>query len=152
MGVRIGGDCNSTACRCRSRSVAGAGGKRRRELTAAGGGVYTHPVTRLACRRLCWCALIVLDVAPLAAHHVIAAKFDTAKKLTLRGPITEIDWANPHAHVFVNVADANGRFVNWAIELESPVDLRRQGWTASTVRIGDVVTVDGIAARDGSTQ
>ena len=103
-------------------------------------------------RWLYGCALIVLGVAPLAAHHVIAAKFDTAKKLTLRGPITAIDWANPHAHVFINVADGNGPIANWAIELESPVDLRRQGWTASTVGIGDVVTVDGIAARDGSKQ
>ena len=48
--------------------------------------------------------------------------------------------------------DRNGRIANWAIELESPVDLRRQGWTANTVSIGDVVTVEGIAARDGSSQ
>ena len=91
-------------------------------------------------------------LAPLAAHHVISAKFDSAKTLTLRGPITAIDWANPHAHLFINVADRNGRMANWAIELESPVDLRRQGWTANTVSVGDVVTVEGIAARDGSNQ
>jgi hypothetical protein len=59
-------------------------------------------------------------VAPRTAHHVIAAKFDSAKTLTLRGPITAVDWANPHAHVFVSVADRNGRIANWAIELESP--------------------------------
>src|SRR6266496_3317565 len=91
-------------------------------------------------------------LAPLAAHHVISAKFDSAKQVTLRGPISAVDWANPHAHVFINVADGNGRIANWAIELESPVDLRRQGWTANTVSIGDVVTVEGIAARDGSKQ
>src|SRR5439155_17941853 len=91
-------------------------------------------------------------LTPLAAHHVISAKFDSAKQVTLRGPIAAVDWANPHAHVFINVADGNGRIANWAIELESPVDLRRQGWTANTVSIGDVVTVEGIAARDGSKQ
>jgi hypothetical protein len=106
-------------------------------------------------RALKWvggCVLAGLGLAPLSAHHVIAAKFDSAKPLTLRGPITAIDWANPHAHLFINVADSNGRIVNWAIELESPVDLRRQGWTANTVSVGDVVTVEGIAARDGSKQ
>jgi len=98
------------------------------------------------------CAAILLGVAPLAAHHAIAAKFDSAKPLTLRGAVTGVDWANPHAHVFVNVAEPGGRITNWAIELESTVDLRRQGWTRNTVSVGDVVTVEGIAARDGSKQ
>ena len=114
--------------------------------------MYTRHVTREAWRWLCGCALLGLGLAPLAAHHVISAKFDSAKTLTLRGPITAVDWANPHAHVFINAADRNGRIANWAIELESPVDLRRQGWTANTVSIGDVVTVEGIGARDGSSQ
>ena len=107
---------------------------------------------RDALRWLSGCVLVGLGLAPLAAHHVISAKFDSAKTLTLRGPITAIDWANPHAHLFINAADRNGRTTNWAIELESPVDLRRQGWTANTVSVGDVVTVEGIAARDGSNQ
>ena len=97
-------------------------------------------------------AAILLAWAPLRAHHVIAAKFDTAKKLTLSGAITEIDWANPHAHIFINVAERDGRATNWAIELESPVDLRREGWSRNAVKVGDVITVEGIAARDGSKQ
>src|SRR5262245_13498007 len=96
--------------------------------------------------------MALLGFVPLAAHHVIAAKFDSAKKVTLRGSVTSIDWANPHAHVFVNVADAAGRVTNWAIELDSTVDLRRAGWARNTVNVGDVVTVEGIAARDGSKQ
>lgn len=95
---------------------------------------------------------ILLGLAPVAAHHEVAAKFDGAKTVTLRGPVTAIDWANPHAHVFVNVAEPGGRITNWAIELESPVDLRRQGWTRNALDVGDVVAVDGIAARDGSKQ
>jgi Family of unknown function (DUF6152) len=97
-------------------------------------------------------AAILLGFTPLTAHHAIGAKFDSTKPLTLRGAITSIDWANPHAHLFINVADAGGRVTNWAIELESPVDLRRQGWTRNTVSAGDVVTVEAIAARDGSKQ
>lgn len=98
------------------------------------------------------CAAMLLGVTPMSAHHAIAAKFDSAKQVTLRGPVTAVDWANPHAHVFVNVAEPGARVTNWAIELESPVDLRRQGWTRNTLSVGDVVTVEGIAARDGSHQ
>ena len=98
------------------------------------------------------CTACLAALAPLAAHHVIGAKFDSDKKVTLRGAVTEVDWANPHAHIFVNVANPNGRPANWAIELESPVDLRREGWKRDTVKVGDVVSVEGIAARDGSLQ
>jgi hypothetical protein len=101
---------------------------------------------------VCGVAVVMLALVPLRAHHVIAAKFDNAKKVTLRGAVTEVDWANPHAHVFINVADPDGHLTNWAIELESPVDLRRQGWKRDTVSVGDVVSVEGIAARDGSKQ
>ena len=114
--------------------------------------MYASPVRCEVPRWLAGCGAILLGLAPLAAHHTVAAKFDSAKKVTLRGSVTAIDWTNPHAHVFVNVAEAGGTITNWAIELESQVDLRRQGWTHDAVSVGDVVTVDGIAARDGSKQ
>jgi hypothetical protein len=109
-------------------------------------------VVREVGRWLAVCGGIVLGLAPLAAHHAVAAKFDSAKKVTLRGSVTAIDWANPHAHVFVNVVEPGRPIANWAIELESPVELRRQGWSRQALNVGDVVTVDGIAARDGSKQ
>jgi uncharacterized protein DUF6152 len=129
-------------------------------MTRAAGGidtsrqpvVYASFVARAFQRWLGGCAAILLGIAPLAAHHLVAAKFDNANPLTLRGPVTAIDWANPHAHVFINVAEPGGGITNWAIELESTVDLRRQGWTRNALSVGDVVTVQGIAARDGSKQ
>ena len=69
-----------------------------------------------------WLALTILIIAtaiPVAAHHAIAAKFDPSKPVTLTGTVVQIDWANPHAHLFVNVNDTRG-ITNWAIELESP--------------------------------
>src|SRR5262245_29826575 len=98
------------------------------------------------------CGAMLLAWAPVTAHHVVAAKFDTAKKVTLRGAVTAIDWANPHVHIFINVAEPAGSVANWAIELESTVDLKRQGWARDVVSVGDVVTVEGLAARDGSKQ
>src|SRR5437870_12636058 len=90
-------------------------------------------------------------VMPLMAHHEILAKFDSAKTRTLNGAVTKMDWVNPHVHVLVNVPD-RARLVNWAVELESPLDLERSGWNRNSLKPGDAVTIQGIRARDGSLQ
>ncbi len=92
-----------------------------------------------------------LAVTPLAAHHAISAKFDPARQTTLTGRVTKVDWANPHVHVLVNVV-SEGRTVNWAVELDSQLDLERSGWDMNSLKPGDAVTVQGPRARDGSTQ
>ena len=74
--------------------------------------------------------VISLLTAPLAAHHPISAKFDPGKTVTLNGIVVGIDWANPHVHLFVNVQDKN-LITNWAIELESPIDLQRTAGAAT---------------------
>src|SRR5262245_44695400 len=96
-------------------------------------------------------AILSSAVVPAAAHHVITAKFDPAKPVTLNGTVVTIDWSNPHVHLFVNVNGA-GTITNWAIELESPIDLQKGGWNRDTLKVGDAVTVQGITARDGSKQ
>ncbi len=95
--------------------------------------------------------IAVLGVSPLLAHHEILAKFDSTKPRTLTGVVTKVDWTNPHVHVLVNVPDG-GRLVNWAVELETPLDLERSGWNRNSLKPGDAVTVQGIRARDGSMQ
>jgi hypothetical protein len=87
-----------------------------------------------------------------AAHHAISAKFDDTKPTTLTGIVTLVDWANPHVHVYVNVKDARGQVLNWAVELESPIDLQQSGWRPDTLQPGDAITVTGILARNGSRQ
>ncbi len=94
---------------------------------------------------------LLLAGARLMAHHEILAKFDDHKPVTLNGIVTLVDWRNPHVHVFMNVADAAGQ-VNWAIELEGPIDLERSGWSRETLRPGDRIRVAGFGARNGSHQ
>jgi len=94
----------------------------------------------------------LLLAAAASAHHAIAAKFDDAKPLRFDGIVSSVDWRNPHVHLFVNVANADGSVQNWAVELESTVLLGKSGWSHDTLRPGDAVTVDGIAARDGTRQ
>src|SRR5437763_1331719 len=97
-----------------------------------------------------WLALI-LSPAPGVAHHAIVAKFDESKPVTVEGAISLVDWKNPHVHLFMDVRRADG-IDRWAIELESRVDLVRSGWSRESLRPGDAIKVQGIAARDGSRQ
>src|ERR1700730_17442566 len=87
----------------------------------------------------------LLSFAPGMPHHEILAKFDDTKPLTLKGIVTLVDWANPHVHVFMNVSGGK-ELVNWAVELESPIDLGKSGWTVDTLQPGDAITVQGITA------
>src|SRR5713226_7687619 len=92
-----------------------------------------------------------LIATPMVAHHEILGKFDDKKPTTLKGTVTKVDWANPHVHVFINVSTGN-TVNNWAIELESPVDLGKAGWKMDSVKPGDALTVQGIPARNGTRQ
>jgi hypothetical protein len=94
---------------------------------------------------------LMLAIMPAKAHHEISAKFDTGKKVSLSGTVTGVDWANPHVHVFLNIKDASG-LNNWAVELESPIDLQNGGWRRDSVKPGDSLKVEGNPARDGSRQ
>ena len=88
-------------------------------------------------------------VARLNAHHSFAADFDITKPVTLTGHVTRIEWLNPHVHVYVEVTE-RGKPVTWSIELGSPNGLKSRGWTSKSLSIGDVITVDGSRAKDGS--
>src|ERR1051326_8596402 len=92
-----------------------------------------------------------LAATPLFAHHEILAKFDDKKPTTIKGSVTKIDWANPHVHIFMNVG-TGANVANWAVELESPVDLGKAGWTRDSVKPGDALTVQGLSARNGTRQ
>ena len=85
----------------------------------------------------------------IAAHHSFAAQYDRDKPITLKGGITRIEWANPHIYFYVDVADS-GATTHWAIESGAPSTLYRAGWRKDSAKVGDVVTVVGFLARDGS--
>jgi hypothetical protein len=88
--------------------------------------------------------------APLLAHHSFAAEYDRAKPISLTGAVTKVEWMNPHARFYVDVKDDSGAVTNWEFELGSPNGLMRNGWTRNSLKPGDMVTIDGSLAKDGS--
>ena len=94
--------------------------------------------------------LVALRSVALSAHHSFAAEFDASKPVTLKGVVTQIDWANPHVWFYINVKDEDGRMVRWACEMGAPHQLQQRGWLRETMKVGDTVTVAGSLARDGA--
>jgi len=83
------------------------------------------------------------------AHHSFAM-FDQSKTVTLKGTVTEFQWTNPHAFIHMEVPNDAGGKQTWQVELNSPNNLKRQGWKSTSVKAGDAVTLILNPLRDGS--
>ena len=78
---------------------------------------------------------------PAAAHHGSQGYDFSGPKKTLKGAVTRFAWQNPHVQLYLDVKDEKGAVVNWAMELNNPGNLVGAGWTHSSVKVGDEVTV-----------
>jgi hypothetical protein len=95
-------------------------------------------------------AAVLLGQMPLGAHHAFSAEFDAAKPITLTGKVVSVAWTNPHAHIHLDVTDQAGRVTSWDFELGSPNALKRRGWSGESLKPGEVITISGYLAKDGS--
>jgi hypothetical protein len=87
---------------------------------------------------------------PVAAHHSFAAEFDASKPVTLEGTVSRLEWTNPHAWLYLNVKDAGGRTLEWALELTAPAALARRGFRPDLAAPGTKLTVKGYRAKNGT--
>jgi hypothetical protein len=97
-----------------------------------------------------WIVGFSLLAVPSLAHHSFQAEFDASKPVDLIGVVTQLEWTNPHAHLYVDVKGDDGKITNWNLELASPNVLRRLGWSRETFKVGDKITVFAARAKDGS--
>ena len=98
------------------------------------------------------CVTLVLSAVPALAHHSFAAEYESKDLVTLTGVITKVEWTNPHIYFYIDVKDASGNVVNWAVEGYPPNTLKRTGFTRDDLKIGDKVTVTAYRAKDSTTR
>lgn len=92
---------------------------------------------------------VLLVSAPMLAHHGDAA-YDTTKVVTVKGTVAQFNFINPHVEIFIDVKGENGKVERWQGELTSPNMLARRGWTKSTLKLGEEITLAGYRAKNGA--
>ena len=93
-------------------------------------------------------ALVFASAVAPSAHHAFGGEFDSTKPVVLKGPITRVEWVNPHAWIHLQVTKPDGTKEEWMVEGGSPNSLLRRGVTKDALTIGTIIVVDGYQARD----
>jgi hypothetical protein len=103
---------------------------------------------------LAFFALVVglLTLANVAFAHHGTANYDTSKTVTVKGSVTDFQFINPHVIIIMDAKDESGKTEKWQGELTSPNRLSRAGWTKSSIKPGDIITLSGYPSKSGSPE
>ncbi len=93
--------------------------------------------------------VLLLASATATAHHAFSSEFDENTPVKFEGTLTKADWVNPHAWLYIDVKDKDGKVANWAVEMGPPNALLRRGWKRSSLQVGALIKVEGFAAKNG---
>ena len=104
----------------------------------------------LASRLFALAVGLVFTIGFALAHHAYTAEFDTTKPVKVTGVVTKLEWSNPHIWIYLDVKDDQGNVTNWGFSASPPGMLLRRGITKNSLKIGDVLTISGHRAKDGS--
>jgi hypothetical protein len=98
----------------------------------------------------CGLFLTSLTALPALAHHSFTAEFDADKTVQIKGVLSKVDWVNPHVYFYVDVKGDDGKVTTWSVECHPTGFLHRAGVYRDMFVEGQVVTVDGWGAKDGT--
>jgi hypothetical protein len=97
----------------------------------------------------CATALLTITPKPALAHHGAAA-YDMSKSITLDGTVTNLEWNNPHCLLHFDAKNDKGEVQHWTIELYNPLWMTRAGWTRSSLKAGDPITITFHGTKSGA--
>ena len=105
-------------------------------------------------RRMASLALLVgvMTIASVAFAHHGTANYDTSKTVTVKGTVTDFQFINPHVLISMDGKDEGGKLQKWSGELTSPNRLSRGGWTKSSIKLGDTLTISGYPTKSGTPE
>ena len=95
---------------------------------------------------------VLLATAPILGHHAFGGEFDPNKPVLLKGPVTKVEWVNPHAWIHLEVTKPDGTKEEWMVEGGTPNTLFRRGFTRDAVKAGMEITVEGYRAKNGANR
>jgi hypothetical protein len=90
----------------------------------------------------------LMTAGTLCAHHAFAPTFDAEKVVRVKGVVTSFEWVNPHSFIIVDLRDAGGKTVQWALEGPAPNQLVRRGYAMTSIKPGDPVEACGYGTRN----
>ena len=92
---------------------------------------------------------LLLTTMRISAHHAFAAEYDENRRISVSGTVTDFQWINPHAWLYVDGRDERGKVTRWSFEMGSVGGLTARGWKKTDLKAGDRVTVEGFGAISG---
>ena len=93
---------------------------------------------------------MLVNSTSVLAHHGTNASYDATKAVTLTGIVTRFTFRNPHAYIEFDVRNEKGEIVHWVGEMNSPTVLKAAGWTDTTIKAGDELTMTLNPSRAGT--
>ncbi len=94
--------------------------------------------------------VLMLSAVEASSHHAFSPVYDETQLITVAGMVTQFRFVNPHAMMLMEITDESGQIVKWTVEFAGVLNLSEVGWTADSIKAGELVTVTGNPTHTGS--